>query len=353
MKDYIYVISCFLLLGCKSFSQEENSAIVNYKDTSKVILDSIIQLSKANAYHTSKVDWDILSKEMYAISEQHDSIDKIGKPAAHMFKVLGDFHGMLMYDYKVAFSYQPDDGTKHRDSLWQTITSAKMKVPYEVVGKMLENTNIAYIEIVGTGVMEEKDIIFARDRIRAIICSLKEKNPSGWILDLRCNTGGNMHPMMAGVGELIPDADVGGDTVDGLGFRSTWSLKEGNFLENGYAYYKEVLQCPKLMNEKRIAVLTSRYTVSAGEVVVSSLKGQKNVKIIGEKTGGLSSTNGWYVLSDKWILAPMQAYFMSKDKTVHMDGINPDILVKERLDVTNLLQGKTIERAIQWIQTGY
>lgn len=347
----MYSIICLLFVNCKSFSQE-NSSLADAKDNSKAILDSIIQLSKTNAYNASKVDWERLSKEMFEISERYDSIDKIGKPAAHMFKMLGDSHGMLMYDYKVAFSYQPEEGGVLRDSLWQTITASKIKTPYEVVGKILENTNIAYVEIVGTGVMQTEDIKQARDNIRGVLCSLKEKDPSGWILDLRCNTGGNMHPMMAGIGELIPDTDLGGDTVDGINFRSTWSLEDGNFLENGYAHYGDPLQCPEVKNEKRIAVLTSKYTVSAGEVVVSSLKGQTNIKIIGEKTGGLSSTNGWYILPDKWVLAPMQAYFMSKDKTVHKDGINPDISINERLDITHLFQGKSIERAIQWIQTG-
>ncbi|MGJ8666489.1 MAG: S41 family peptidase [Patiriisocius sp.] len=349
-KINIYGILFLLLIGCKGFSQDEQIS-EKKENNSKIILDSIIRLSKSKAYNSSQMDWDTLSKEMYHISEQFDSIDKIGKPTEHMFKSLGDFHGMLIYDYKVAYSYTPENGGIPKDSLWRKITTSKIKLPYEVLGKMIKNNTIAYLEIVGTGMMQEADIKQAREKIREVICSLKAKNPMGWILDLRCNIGGNMHPMLAGLGELIPDANLGGDTTDGINFNNSWSLKNGIFLENEYAHYPEKLQCPELKSKNRIAVLTSRFTASSGEVVVSSLKGQNNINLIGEKTAGLSSTNGWYVLSDKWILAPMEAYFMSKDKTVHKDGIHPHIRIIEPLDLNNLTQGATIDAAIKWIES--
>ncbi len=347
----IYLTALIFLSSWNGFSQRDNSTINNPVDSSVILLDSIIELTKSNAYNSSNVNWEKLSDEMFEISTKFDSIEKIGKPAEHMFKTLGDFHGMLMYDYKVAYSYKPDNGGVPKDSLWSAITAAKIKLPYEIEARMIDN-NIAYLEIVGTGVMQKKDIILARDYIRETICSLKRNQPDGWIIDLRCDTGGNMHPMMAGIGQLIPNADLGGDTKDGETFFNKWSLKNGNFLENGYANYPEPLKCEELQNEQRIAVLISRYTASSGEVVASSLKGQNNIKLIGEKTAGLSSTNGWHVLSDKWVLAPMIGYFMSKDKTVHNNGVVPDIEVKEDLNLENLFEGIMIERALDWIKLG-
>jgi len=76
------------------------------------------------------------------------------------------------------------------------------------------------------------------------------------------------------------------------------------------------------------------------------------LKVIGEKTSGLSSTNGWFVLTDKWVFAPMTAYYMSKDKTVHQNGIIPDFKISEELDLDNLQKGKVVDRAIKWIKNG-
>jgi len=346
------LILFFLLAICKNFAQEKNAVSVVDSDHTEILLDSIISLAKSNSYYSSKVNWTDLEKEMIEISHKNDSIDKIGKPAELMFKTLVDYHGMLMYDYKVAFNYRSENNGPPNDSIYKSIGSTKINSPYSVNGELIEQNKIAYIEILATGVMQVEQINLARDEIRHTICELKKQNPIGWIIDLRCNIGGNMNPMLSGLGELILNADLGGDTKDGKSFHSTWSFKNGNFYQNDYSHYMADLICENPTSNGRIAVLTSKYTASSGEVIVSSLKGQPNLKIIGEKTSGLSSTNGWFVLSDKWVFAPMTAYYMSKDKTVHKNGIIPDVVIDEILDLDRLLQGKIIDRAVKWIELG-
>ena len=353
MKTLLTILSLTIfLISCKSNAQESKSSDIEKTKQADVLLDTLISLAKDNSFYSSKVDWAALEKEMIVISKEQDTIDKLGKPAELMFKRLGDFHGMLMYDYKVAFNHRSENNGPPNDSTYKTIGATKINSPYSVHSRIIVNSNIAYIEILGTGVMQGVQITDAIDEIRQTICDLKKKNPKGWIIDLRCNIGGNMNPMMEGLAELIPNADLGGDTKDGTNFYSKWSFEKGNFNQNGNSYYKTDLKCGNLIDDSRIAVLTSKYTASAGEVVASSLKGQENIKVIGHKTSGLSSTNGWFVLSDKWIFAPMTAYYMSKDKSVHHDGIIPDIEIQEDLDLDNLLTGKIIDSAVKWIKMG-
>lgn len=346
------LILLFTLISYENFAQEKKTVNERKSDQTEILLDSLISLAKSNSYYSSKVNWTKLEREMIELSKTQDSIQRLGKPAELMFKELGDYHGMLMYDYKIAFNHRSGSNGPPNDSIYKTIGSTKINSPYKVNGELMEQQSIAYIEILATGVMQGEQIDLARDEIRNTICNLKAQNPIGWIIDLRCNIGGNMNPMLAGLGELIKNADLGGDTKDGKSFFSTWSYKNGNFYQDGYSHYKADLTCNNATSNGRIAVLTSKYTASSGEVVVSSLKGQKGLKVIGEKTSGLSSTNGWFVLSDKWIFAPMTAYYMSKDKTVHKDGIIPDININEDLDLNNLLKGKVVERAIKWIRLG-
>ncbi len=353
MKIIITILTLIIFFtGCKNNAQENKSLNTEKVEQADVLLDTLISLAKANSYYSSKVDWTELEKEMITISKKQDTIDKLGKPAELMFKRLGDYHGMLMYDYRVAFNHRLESNGPPNDSIYKSIGATKINLPYSVNSKIIQDNNIAYIEILATGVMQGKQIGDAINEIRNVICELKSEKPQGWIIDLRCNIGGNMNPMLAGLAELIPNANLGGDTKDGTNFYSRWSFKDGNFYENGNSNYKTDLQCADFKNSSRIAVLTSKYTASAGEVVASSLKGQDNIKIIGQKTSGLSSTNGWFVLSDKWVFAPMTAYYMSRDKTVHNNGIIPDISIQENLDLNNLLSGKIIDRAIQWIQLG-
>ncbi len=353
MKTILTILSVTIFLtSCKNNAQNNKSLNAEKATQKDVLLDTLISLAKNNSYYSSKVDWTELEKEMIVISKKQDTIDKLGKPAELMFKRLGDFHGMLMYDYKVAFNNRSENSGPPNDSIYRTIGATKINSPYSINSKIIVNSDIAYIEILGTGVMQGEQINYAIAEIREAICDLKKKKPKGWIIDLRCNIGGNMNPMMEGLAELIPNADLGGDTKDGINFNSKWSFEEGNFYQNRNSFYKTDLKCRNLIDDSRIAVLISKYTASAGEVVASSLKGQKNVRVIGQKTSGLSSTNGWFVLSDKWVFAPMTAYYMSKDKSVHYDGIIPDIEIQEDLDVNNLLTGKIVDRAVKWIEMG-
>ncbi|WP_046757745.1 S41 family peptidase [Kordia jejudonensis] len=350
MKKTAIVISIiFLFMSCKNNVKENGHAQNSTDEPMPILLDSLISLAKANSYYAKKVDWSALRAEMLTVYQQNDSIDKLGKAAELMFKELGDYHGMLMYDYKVAFDHRSEESGPPNDSIYKAIGATKINAPYSVYGELLKESNVAYIEILGTGMLQGDQVLMARDEIRTMICNLKSKKPIGWIIDLRCNIGGNMNPMMAGLGELISDTNLGGDTKDGLNFNSKWKFENGNFYENGYAHFKADLKCEELINTGKIAVLTSIYTASAGEVVASSLKGQDNVKLIGQKTSGLSSTNGWFVLTEKWVFAPMTAYYMSKDKTVHYNGIIPDVKIKEELNLTNLKSGETVEEAIKWI----
>ncbi|MFD2588359.1 S41 family peptidase [Croceitalea marina] len=353
MKKIIVVTYlCLFFTTLKGLAQDKAPNNSEQSEQNEFLLESMISLAKSNSYYASKVNWGELESKMRSISKESDSIEKLGKPAELMFKALGDFHGMLMYDYKVAFNHRSENVGPPNDSIYRAIGATKINAPYQVNAEILESENIAYIEILATGVMQGEDIAIARDAIRKSICDLKKKNPKGWIIDLRCNIGGNMNPMLAGLSTLMPNADLGGDTKDGKNFKSRWAFKDGNFYENGMSNYKADFSCGSEEKNGRIAVLTSKYTASSGEVVVSCLKGQSGLKVIGEKTSGLSSTNGWFVLSDKWVFAPMTAYFMSKDKTVHNDGVIPDVLVSEELNLDSLKSGKVIDSAIQWIAHG-
>ena len=40
---------------------------------------------------------------------------------------------------------------------------------------------------------------------------------------------------------------------------------------------------------------------------------------------------------------------MSEDKTVHRDGVIPDVLIEEKLELKELTKGITISTATQWL----
>ena len=47
------------------------------------------------------------------------------------------------------------------------------------------------------------------DKLHRIVVDLQSQKPQGWIIDLRGNAGGNMWPMLAGIGIVIGEGDLG------------------------------------------------------------------------------------------------------------------------------------------------
>ena len=107
--------------------------------------------------------------------------------------------------------------------------------------------------------------------------------------------------------------------------------------------------CDVNKSNKKVAVLIGRYTLSSGELVASGLKGQENILLFGEQTGGWSSTNGFFQITSNVTINPAVSYYMSEDKTAHMDGVIPDVIIQEKFDYKAPLVGKVMEEAIDWI----
>lgn len=354
--EYIIVVVLLAILpSCKLNKSYNNPEAISTKEVldepTALLLDSIISITKDHSIYGEGVDFDELKHEMYRIALKSDSIDRIGKPVEYLLAEIGDYHGFIMHNYKTGFSPPKLIQRPVRDSTYEAIAKTKILETYLPNTFFYEEHNIAYIELPGTGYMDDLKINEAIDTIVNKICELNDKAPTGWIIDLRTNIGGNMNPLMSALGNLIGNEIIGGSTKDGKSFTSNGKYVDGEYYEylGSKSKYSRIAECLKDRSYK-IAVLGSRYTVSAGEYVASSLKGVDNIKLFGEKTGGLSTTNGWFVLDSNWVYIPAIAYYMSIDSTVHKDGIIPDVIIESPLDIQQLTSGPVIEEAIKWMK---
>lgn len=327
-----------LTIGCTTQNHK-------LKKESLLILDSIIKIAELNSVYTKDVNWNTLKKEMYSIELKSDSINSIIAPVTYMYQKIGDTHGYLM----VANQRHAQKGIEHKVKKRKTDPKLAYQIYQRVAKKDINykflSNNIAYIEI--PMVINNDSLIITK--IRKTICFLKAKKPNGWIIDLRTNMGGNLSPMAAGIGELFPNLPFGGGTKDGISFNLKWKLENGNFYMNKVSMTEIPLNCNQILKTAKIAVLTSRYTASSGEAIAAGLKGHKNIKLFGEQTIGAATTINWYPINDKITLCPAIDYYMSEDKTVHRDGVIPDIIIEEKLKLKNLTTGITFNTAVQWL----
>lgn len=314
------------------------------------LLDSILFLAKENSINSGKSDWLAISEKVKATLNLKDTtLYALVKPTQLLLRELNDFHGALLIDGN-RFTGNIQNDTKPNYSADYTISTKlyeKSLLGYRIETSMLAK-QIGYIEIPAININAAQDaILLATNAVRDHLCELLSNKPLKLIIDLRTNIGGNMYPMLSGLGLLFPSMELGGDTKDGESFYTNWELKEGNLFLGNYQMTSITLNCEYENQIEEYVVLTSRYTSSSGEAVASSLKGQQHITLVGEQTSGYSSTNSWFHISENIIFSPAIAYYMSVDKTSHKNGIVPDLEIIEELNLLQLKSGKIIEKAIE------
>jgi carboxyl-terminal processing protease len=164
-----------------------------------------------------------------------------------------------------------------------------------------------------------------------------ENEISGWIIDLRTNTGGSMHPMILGLSSLVGDGT--------LGYFITKENKVPWLLENGKFNRNEIAQPYKLKNpSSKIAILIGKKTASSGEATVISFIGKNNMKLFGQPTRGLTSGNSTHLLSDGRSLALATSFEMDRTGKEYREEIHPDVMIEPTLE-----KDSELETAKSWI----
>lgn len=143
---------------------------------------------------------------------------------------------------------------------------------------------------------DPKRILAYADSLQHILRNLDKSNIKGWIVDLRDNTGGNMGPMIAGLGPLFTGEKLG-CLFDVNGGSECWTYKDDAF---GWDGRREITPTHPvtLPHARPIAVLISNQTGSSGEIVAISFVGNGKTRLFGQPTWGLTTGNGNFDLPD-------------------------------------------------------
>jgi C-terminal processing protease CtpA/Prc len=163
-------------------------------------------------------------------------------------------------------------------------------------------------------------------RLQAVLRSLDVPTTCGWIVDLRKNIGGNMWPMLAGLGPLFSGGAFG-SFIGPNGDSATWSYDNG-VVRLGRNEVTRVSSPPYDLRlaSPFIAVLLGSATSSSGEAVAIAFRGNPNTRSFGQRTRGLTTANGTFTLSDGAMIILTQAIDADRHGRVFEDGVSPDAL---------------------------
>jgi C-terminal processing protease CtpA/Prc len=186
---------------------------------------------------------------------------------------------------------------------------------------------LAYIDIpgvVGGGGVFDSDAVAAIRRIDSSpIC--------GWVVDLRRNVGGNMWPMLHAVRPILGE----GNPFTYRYEKAPWS--------NSVVYS---LKQPA----PAIAVLTSRLTVSSGELLTIAFQGPPTTRTFGEATCGLSTSNMDVPLVDGAVLVVTTSRAADRMGREYDGPIQPDLHVETDWTRIGADDDPVIRTAAGWLR---
>lgn len=146
----------------------------------------------------------------------------------------------------------------------------------------------------------------------------------GWIVDLRRNSGGNMWPMLAGVGPLLGEGELGA-FVSRRGKRA-WRYADGKAFLDGGSVSAKVEGEPYRGRRPGtpVAVLTSGFTGSSGEAVLIAFRGRPATRSFGEPTYGVPTANTVKLLPDGAQIILTVARDADRTGRIYDDKIAPE-----------------------------
>lgn len=313
--------------------------------TPAAYLDTFFNYVSTHALGRETIDWAKLRQEVdekcadaKGIEDTHDAIhDALQQINKHSF--------LIRPQQARAFYPDADEEEAGED----TIDKEEVAMPEVLMttGRRID-PNISYLSMPQFGYPPAM-VAFA-DSLQRLIALLDSPETSGWILDLRTNSGGNCWPMLAGIGPLLGEGTCG-YFIEPTGENGVpWSYQDGMSYMGGGGQLSisEDLEPYELLNPRpKIAVLTGGRTMSSGEVMTVAFKGKSNTQSFGQPTGGYSTTNTNFNMPDGAIVILTVSVYADRNKQVFGDSIAPDVFVAESDKGGEDL---ALAKAIEWLK---
>lgn len=313
-KTNLLLLFLVFALGCDSSSDPNLSAAV------ESYLKNIISIMQANSINRKNINWEKFTTNVLkkAAGAQTIEDEKVNAAIVQALTDLQDSHSFFI-NKKGNYLLGLGRGNCAVSSLF--VPAEDKEIGYIKVGAFL-------------GSISEANA-FA-ETIQNNIKKADSPTIKGWIVDLRGNTGGNMWPMMAGIGPILGEGTAG-YFIDPDGKESFWGYFNGATtgmkVTNPYTLQK--------VNPK-VAVLTDQATASSGEAITIAFRGRNNTRSFGLPSCGLSTANQGFSLTDGSTLLLTVSTMADRTKKLYGKSVVPDVVESN--------QQVYVQQAINWLK---
>ena len=280
------------------------------EDEYKTSLVEAIDIMQKQSIHRNEIDW--INLRYKAMKELRATEGRAGYKNAmrEAFRLINTNHSYLLnsdYDFLTGYSdkrcrFEADDNTSF-------------------------GRHIGYIRVDTFSSKSPQEQVKYATKLQNQIRQQDSTELKAWIVDLRYNGGGNMYPMLAGVGPLLGNGRFGyfiypdGDTAEFGYYEGASILKKRK---------KTIVESPYKVknNDIELYILTSSRTASSGEALAIAFKEAPNTTFIGEITCGLATVNRNFKLKNQNILNLTVGLMADRIKNTYENGIVPDVEIE-------------------------
>jgi hypothetical protein len=307
----------FLVASCNAEHLPPVPAVQKY-------VEEVVGILQAHFVHRTSINWAVFKQNLLAQASGAQTIEQAYPAVILAIGALGDKHSLFV-------PARPVKGLEMPPAQLPPLS------PDEPVPE-----DIGYIRIPWVVGRPEKLDAYVT-RVQAQIKARDKPELKGWLVDLRGNAGGNMWPMLVGVGLVLGD-DTLGYSVDANNTETAWRYEKGKALADGdieaeTAYYYTLKSANPV-----VAVLTDTLTASSGEAVAVAFKSRKHTRSFGAGTCGVSTGRERFYVSDGSEILLSTAVFADRRRVRYGHSITPD---------EPLPSNEAVPRAIRWIREEY
>ena len=288
-------------------------------------LEALIGVMESSSVHRLTINWADFRARVMAEAENAQTIPDTFPAIRTALTLLNDGHS----------AYVPASGGP--TIFVRTRSCAAPAAPAPDVP-----ADIGYVKVTSFSGTADEALAYA-NRIQDTIRATDRDGLAGWIVDLRGNGGGNMWPMIAGLGPIVGEGLLG-YFVRPVGGAVPWGYREGTSWSGSNHASAQTVTSPYRLRQPdpAVAVLIDGRVASSGEAATIAFKQRARTRFFGASTCGLSTANASFGLSDGASLVLAVALMADRTRKEYGDIVAADEVV------TGAAQ--TVDRAIAWLR---
>jgi len=301
-------------------------------------LERVLDIMQTYSLRADRIDWRSVRTQTREKAAGAQTPEETYPAIEFALEALGDSHSYLISPSKALVA-----APKRVRDLLSAIAKSQAAPP-DPVGQMI-NGRWAYVVVpscYATSPTDRRAQTAFTAKLLSIIRKLDEQKPAGWIVDLRGNSGGNMWPMLAGIGPVLGEGEVGAFVYpNGLRLRSSYFA--GKAL-SGNQVLAAVPQAYRLKAANpAVAVLTGKMTASSGEAIAIAFRGRPKTRSFGQPTAGISTSPRPYPLNNGATLHLTDSAMADRTGKVYGGAVEPDQSVEGNED-------EAVGAAVAWLE---